>query len=122
MKFEKISIGVDIEDVDRFKELQIDKDKLFLETIFTNKELDYCFSDIRFDEHLAVRYCAKEATIKALSGFCIDYIKYNEIEILNSSSGQPNLVVKSLPNIKAKVSLSHTKTQAIAYVILINTL
>ena len=122
MKFEKISIGVDIEDVDRFKELQIDKDKLFLETIFTNKELEYCFSDIRFDEHLAVRYCAKEATIKALSDFCIDYIKYNEIEILNSSNGQPNLVVKSLPNIKAKVSLSHTKTQAIAYVILINTL
>ena len=59
-----LSIGVDIESVDRFKEH--DKNGSFLKRIFTNKELEYCFSFTDFAQHLAVRYSGKEAVVKAL--------------------------------------------------------
>ena len=119
MNFENIAIGVDIEDVEQFEKMNLENDKLFLTSVFTPKELEYCFSDLKFAQHLTVRYCAKEATVKALSEFNIDGIKYNEIEILNKANGQPKLVIKMFPNIIAKVSLSHTKTQTIANVILL---
>lgn len=118
MDFENIAIGVDIEDIERFERMDLDNDKLFLTSVFTAKELEYCFSKLRFAQHLAVRYCAKEAVVKALSEFNIPEVKYNEIEILNQTNGQPRLFIKNFPNILAKASLSHTKTQAIANVIL----
>ena len=58
------AIGVDIESISRFKNLKRDKSRHFLEKIFTQNELNYCFSKKVPSPHLAVRFAAKEAAEK----------------------------------------------------------
>ena len=60
-------IGIDIEDVSRFENKEIDKDSKFLSRIFTQNELEYCFKNKNYAQSLSARYCAKEAVVKALS-------------------------------------------------------
>jgi len=115
---ENISIGVDIEEISRFKNKSVEKDAIFLDKIFTKNEIDYAYSKNNFAQHLCVRYCAKEAIVKALSEFKIDDVFYSDIEITNLKNGQPVAKIKKYPNIEIKISLSHSKTYAVANVIL----
>ena len=115
---DNISIGVDIEEIERFNNKSLDKDKHFFDKIFTKKELDYCFSKKNYAQHLAARFCAKEAVVKALTGLGIVDVFYNEIEVTNKENGMPVASIEKYPNIQIKVSLSHNKTTAVAYVIL----
>ena len=62
-------IGVDIEDISRFNNKTLENDSVFLEKIFTQNELEYCYKQKNYASSLAARFCAKEAVIKALSGF-----------------------------------------------------
>ena len=106
----KISIGCDIEEISRFE----NKKELFLNKIYTKSEQEYCagFSDSA--PHLAVRYCAKEAVVKALNDFNIKDVYYSDIEISNNSDGAPYVTIKKYPNLKIKISLSHSKSYATA--------
>lgn len=122
-KRNKISVGVDIEDISRFEELNRVKNRIFLNKIFTKRELDYCFSKARPASHLAARFSGKEAIIKALSSIELNNISYNYIEILNDKQGTPR--VHLLGNIKIKsiqieLSLSHCQDKAVAFVVLFN--
>ena len=78
-----MNIGCDIEEISRFKDKTLEKDSNFLYRIYTQNELDYCFKNKNSAHHLAVRFCAKEAVVKALSGIYNKTISYNKIEILN---------------------------------------
>lgn len=111
------SIGIDIEDISRFK----NKSEAFLNRIFTKKELDYCFKNKNCASHLAARFCAKEAVIKALSKFSKTKLSYNQIEILNNEDKSPsvNLLVDDFKNLEILVSLSHEKDKAIAQIMII---
>ena len=115
MNFDKFSIGVDIEDVERF----INKDEMFINRIFTPLEIEYCKSKITPHQHFAARYCAKEAIFKALSAFKEKGIEFKSIEIYHENKVPK---VRFLSELKdrydVKVSLSHDKTKAIAYVII----
>lgn len=107
-------IGVDIEDVKRF----INKPQKFLDRIFTASEQEYCKSFALPESHLAVRYCAKEAVVKALSGYGIKNIYYKEIEIFHDENKCPKVrILKKLAeNIVFEISLSHDRDKAIAFV------
>lgn len=115
---ENIGIGVDIEGIDRFRNKDPDKDSIFLNKIFTPKELDYCYSKKNYAQHLCARFCAKEAVIKALSSFETNYIEYNRIEVLNHENGMPYITIRDYDAIEIKVTLSHTKDYAVAFVII----
>lgn len=112
-----IGIGTDIESISRFKRYTIgDSDKI-LKTIFTDGELEYCFSKDYPAPHLAARFVGKEAVIKALHGIDVKDVFYKDIEILNSSSGVPYVLLNNInDNIVFKISLSHSKENAIAFV------
>lgn len=110
-----VNIGVDIENIDRFKTLNLTKDTNFLKKVFTKKELEYCFSKTNPAQHLAARFAGKEAVIKALKTHNKP-IRYNEIEIINRKK-VPLVRIKNTKNIKAKISLSHCKEKAIAFAI-----
>lgn len=116
MDFENIAVGIDIEDISRF----LNKDDEFYERVFTAGEIEYCRSKIKPEQHFAARYCAKEAVIKALSNFGVDGFTLNKIEIFKDNSNIPR--VRFLDGLKgkfeAKLSLSHDKTKAAAYVII----
>ncbi len=115
-----MNIGCDIEEISRFKNKTLEKDSCFLYRIFTQKELDYCFKNKNSAPHLAARFCAKEAVVKALDGVYDKVVSYNKIEILNNPSGSPyiNVLIDELKKYKFKVSLSHEKNKAIAFVII----
>ena len=115
-----IEVGVDIESIERFKKYDIEKDSDFLRSVFTEKELEYCFSHKQPAKHLTARFCGKEAFVKAVSDLDIN-LNFNQIEILNKGNGKPFL---NLPDIEIlnkyefKISLSHEKNYAVATVIL----
>lgn len=107
------SIGVDIEEISRFSKNKYDDKKSFYKKIFTTEEIKYCLSKSNPYEHFAVRFCAKEAAIKALDK---KKTRLSDIEVKIKNEA-PILV---LPNgFKGLVSLSHTKKYAIAFVIIL---
>ena len=116
----ELSIGIDIEEVSRFENKSFENDIDFLNRIYTENELKYCYKSVNYAQHLCSRYCAKEAVVKALSDFKISDVFYKDIEILNNESGAPYVNILKYPNLKVKVSLSHCKTYAVANVLIIN--
>ena len=109
-----MTIGVDIEDIERFK----NKSQKFIERVFTPLEIEYCNKFSAPESHFAVRFCAKEAVIKALTPFGIRNIALKEIEIFNNEEKYPQVrILKILDKqIEFEISLSHDKTKAIAFV------
>ena len=105
-------IGIDIEEISRFTKIQYKNKKSFYKRIFTEDEIKYCLSKSNPYPHFAVRFCAKEAAIKALN---IKKIKVHDIEI-KMIKNKPTIL---LPNDrKGKVSLSHSINYAIAIVMI----
>lgn len=114
-----IAIGVDIEDISRFQNKTLENDLNFLKRIFTENELDYCFKNKNSAPHLAARYCAKEATVKALSNLYDKLIPYSKIEILKNENGSVyiNILIDELKKYNFSLSISHEKEKAIAFVV-----
>lgn len=117
-------IGVDIEDIERFE----NKSQEFLDRIYTQKEQEYCLSKAKPESHLAVRFCAKEAVIKALNAMNIAHPQLNKIEIYHDENKCPKVrllgklfekvIGSDYDDLTIEVSLSHDKTKAIAFVMI----
>ena len=115
MRFEDLSIGTDIEDVARFKNVS----EAFKERIFTPLETEYCSSKSFPAQHYAARFCAKEAVFKALSSFGERGIEFNKLEVYHENEVPCFRFLNNLDKkYKVKLSLSHDKTKALAYVII----
>ena len=118
-------IGTDIIEVARIGEMAA-RGRDYLETIFTEKEIEYCESKAKKAQHYAARYAAKEAALKALSVGWRDGLGFCEIEVLDNERGQPQVCVhgkvkslfEQLQIKQTSISLSHSKESAIAVVIL----
>lgn len=117
------AIGCDIEEIDRFC-LDREEDARFLTRIFTQSELEYCYSFQHPAPHLAVRFCAKEAVVKALCSIGMKPLEYRCIEIRNHATGVPFVTIRDLESCERwadyciKISLSHSKTTAMAVAII----
>lgn len=112
-----MAVGVDIEDINRFG----DKSKEFLDRIYTKKEQEYCLSKAKPESHFAVRFCAKEATTKALNSMNIRQPRLNQIEVCHDNNKCPKIKLpksNEYDNLNIEVSLSHDRTKAIAFVII----
>ena len=120
MEIKNLSVGIDIEDINRFEKYSVDKNNRFLTKIFTKSEIDYCFSYKTPAKHLAARYCAKEACVKALTKLGIKDVYYNEIEVFRDNFGGVSIRLinkKKYSKIQLQVSLSHSKDTAAANVL-----
>ena len=60
MKY-NLGIGIDIENVERFNNINKIKNRNFLHKVYTPNELEYCFIKNNFAEKLAIYFCGKEA-------------------------------------------------------------
>lgn len=110
-----MEIGVDIEQVERFKSLR----NAVIQRCYSKEELAYANSCAKPAERLCGLWCAKEAAVKALGGVDVSYI---DIEVSHRESGQP--YVKRSKKIEhllmqhgaseIKVSISHTGQYAVA--------
>ncbi|MCG2712112.1 MAG: holo-ACP synthase [Candidatus Omnitrophica bacterium] len=121
-----ISCGTDIIETKRMKNaLKRWKDS-FLKRIFTDKEINYSMKRRFYCEHLAARFAAKEAVLKAFGdGFSVVNLK--DVEIINDKHGRPIVTLKrEMEKLRKKknitqicVSMSHTRNYAQAMAILV---
>jgi holo-[acyl-carrier protein] synthase len=118
-----IGIGTDIIEVERVARA-ISKEA-FKKKVFSEREISYCESQKK-EESYAARFAAKEAFFKALGTGWRDGMGITEVEILNDELGKPSIhlhgkaeeVFKQKGGTHIHISISHIKTQAIAFVIL----
>ena len=122
-----IGTGVDIVEISRIRKAAVKWKGKFLNRIFTDIELNYARRRKFLYQHLAARFAAKEAVIKAFGEPRKFPIKWTDIEVLNDKEGKPviefrgdALKLKKLKKIKDVIlSLSHSKNYAVANVILL---
>lgn len=123
-----IGTGVDIVEISRVRKTAERWKNKFLNRIFTEKELNYAHSKKFPYQHLAARFAAKEAVLKAFGDSSINNMTWKDIEIINNKDGKP--IVKLAGEAKRAmlkrkisdiiVSLSHTKNYAVANAILVS--
>ena len=117
-------IGIDIIEIDRIKQSINRFDKLFLNKIYTQTELDYCQSKKNKFQHFAARFAAKEAIAKALATGWSKGFRWKDIEIFNEKSGMPNVTLhgnlkKFLGDDKSlKISMSHSEHYVTCFAII----
>ena len=119
-----VTVGNDIIEVTRIKDLIENSDLKALKRIFTEEEIKYCenTNNMKY-QHYAARFAGKEAVFKAISPMLKDKfsIGFNDIEVLNDSMGRPyvNILKTNINNkeVQIDISLSHIKEYAIATVV-----
>ncbi|MBN2000725.1 holo-ACP synthase [candidate division KSB1 bacterium] len=117
------SIGIDIVDIYRFKQIVDRWGERFIQRILTEQEIQYCRSKTNSIHSMAVRFAAKEAMIKSLPSSDQSGFKWLEMEVINAESGKPavrttGFLADKLRDKNILISLSHTDTSAVAVVIL----
>jgi holo-[acyl-carrier protein] synthase len=99
--------GIDLLEIDRL-ERALERRPRLAARLFTPAELAYAQGRARPGQHLAARFCAKEAVAKALR---LDAWSWQDIEVVEG----PSVVLRgALAEIGAEidVSLTHSRTMA----------
>lgn len=115
-----VGTGVDLVEVPRFKRSVKRWGNRFLERLFTPNELAYAKNHKEMVQHLAVRFAAKEAVVKALGAPKGLGLEWKDVEITHAASGQPKVILRGTmrrwQKFQLHISLSHTKEYAVATV------
>ncbi len=116
-------IGVDIVELDRFQRTLDNWGDVFLNKIFTDKELSYSQSKKYQAQHFAARFAVKEAVAKALAKGWSGGFRWKDIEVENAASGKPDVRLygqldKQLKNRNVLISISHAENVVIAIAVL----
>lgn len=117
-----LGIGNDIIEIARIQAVIARHSKRFLNRIFTPSEQEYCLKRKNPALHLAGRFAAKEAIVKALGTGFSQGISWLDIEIKNDSKGKP--IVSFSPSAKElfgdlnlHISISHCHHYATAFAV-----
>jgi holo-[acyl-carrier protein] synthase len=115
-----LRVGVDCEEIARFRRLPFNRNEGFYRRIFTPNEIKYCISFRDPYPRFAVRFAAKEATIKALNNIAKPF--YADIEVQRDKKEQPKIRIdknrfKEIVQFDISLSLTHTNSYATAFVV-----
>ena len=119
-------VGVDLVDVEDFA-TRFEGREAALAEIFTDGELAYCRGQRHPWPHLAARFAAKEAVLKALTSGLSGAMQWRDIEVTRDPAGTPGVLVTGATGEAlsrqalrpASVSLSHARGLAVAVVVLV---
>jgi len=111
-------------EVERLARLSEDHPSSFGE-IFTARRLQYCATKRRRSEHLAPRFAAKEAVLKAFGTGISQRMRWTDVEVVNDARGRPEIALDGAVAQFAQrhgleqldVSLTHTRGLAIAHAV-----
>lgn len=117
--------GIDLVETARIGRMLADHPDKFPARCFTPREAADSGQGPRRTEHLAARFAAKEATLKALGTGWAQGVGWTDIEVERTDSGRPRLnITGRAARIAAErgitrwhISLTHTKDHAVASVI-----
>ncbi|MEK6278302.1 MAG: holo-ACP synthase [Actinomycetota bacterium] len=107
---------MDLLEIDRL-ERALDRHPRLAERVFTGGELDYARGRRRPAQHLAARFCAKEAAAKALG--LSDGLGLREVEVVGSEPPRLRLSGRAAraaaaQDVELRVSLTHSRDYAAA--------
>jgi holo-[acyl-carrier protein] synthase len=119
-------IGVDIVKIARFERALERWGHRLSERVFTAQELSICHNKAHPGKHLALRFAAKEAFLKAMGIGMFQGVAWNDIEISNDSLGRPHMKVRGTAEKICRekgiqeifVSISHEHEYGVAHVLL----
>ena len=105
-------IGIDMLEIDRLERALAQRPRL-AQRLFTAAELEYATARARPAQHLAARFCAKEAVAKALG---LGGWSFRDVEVV-ATGAAPTVRLTGVPEARAggrtvSVSLTHTRTTA----------
>jgi holo-[acyl-carrier protein] synthase len=113
------SIGIDLLDIDRL-ERALERRPRLAERLFTESELAYAGARARPGQHLAARFCAKEAVAKALR---LTRWSFHEVEVV-VGDGAPAVRLSGAVaeraaalGVEVAISLTHSRAHAAAVAI-----
>lgn len=111
-------IGIDLESISRVQEA-LDNQPAFVDRILTENEIKQ-YQDLpkaKSVEYLASRFSGKEAFSKAIGTGIGENVSFQEIEILNNTSGKP-IISYQKNNDQYFISISHKDDYVITQVII----
>jgi holo-[acyl-carrier protein] synthase len=114
------AVGIDLLEIERL-ERALERRPRLAERLFTDAERGYAASRARPGQHLAARFCAKEAVAKALG---LEAWSFRDVEV-TSAGGPPEVKLHGAVaqraealGVTVRISLTHTRTDAGAVAIL----
>jgi len=112
--------GIDLIEIERI-ERALARRPALAERVFTARERDFCAKSARPARHLAARFAAKEAALKALG---LGGLRLHEVEVEGGGSSPPSLRLHGSAAREARergvdldVSLTHSRDFAAAVVV-----
>ena len=121
-----IGTGIDLVEIERFQKALERYGEKFLSKIYTDCERNYCKDRRNSHEHLAARFCAKEAVRKAFGNHSSS-LRWRDVEVENDRGGKPviklfgkaRVLAGSIGIKEILVTISHSRRYAVAQAILI---
>lgn len=86
-------LGTDLSRISRFERFLLDHKHAVLQRLFTDAELAYCMGKKDPSPHLAARFAAKEAYLKALGLGLRQGLSWHDMEVVRDALGCPSLVL-----------------------------
>ena len=117
-----LGTGIDIVDVDHFREVIARRGERFVDRVFTPSERAYCDGRPNPCMHYAGRFAVKEAVLKAIRTGWIKGISWHDVEVTIGPLGEPSVCLSGGAARRAEemcirvmhVSISHTEHYAVA--------
>jgi holo-[acyl-carrier protein] synthase len=117
----RVVVGIDLIEIARIERTLRDFGERFLHRVYTERERERYRNRVN---ELAARFAAKEAISKAL-GTGIRGIRWRDMEIVSNRRGKPIIVLHGSSRARADllgitdfdVSLTHSRTDAMAFVV-----
>ena len=121
-----IGLGVDLTDIPRVAETYAKYGERFLRRVFTDGEIAYCTQRRDPVPHLAGRFAAKEAAMKALGTGHSRGVLWKDVEVVRVG-GPPQLRLhggaarraERMGVEKSLLTITHSQTLAMAQVVLL---
>ncbi len=121
-----VGIGIDIIEIARLRKAIERNGDRFLTRVFTDGEVRFCKARRDPYQHLAARFAAKEAVMKALASGWGKGISWKDMEVISGKEGTPLLecsgeagrLLKKIGGRAIHVSLSHQRDLACASVVI----
>lgn len=121
-----LGIGIDIVKVDRIEKAVERWSDSFTRRVFTERELEYCTKQKKPAQHLAARFGAKEAVMKAFGTGHAGGVKWTDVEVLHDEKGKPIVALSGVLRdlaagmgvSEAMISMSHDTGYAVSQAIL----